>query len=48
MLKFKNGAGKHETKSEMILIKATNERFLVHYQLEEKEKDLKLFHNGDI
>ena len=34
--KYKNGTRKHRTKSELIDIKATNERYIVLYSIEER------------
>jgi hypothetical protein len=43
---FKDETRKHKTKSELIIIKATNERFFILYQLEkrklEKRKDARI------
>ena len=35
--KFKNGDRKHLTKAELIIIKETNERYIILYSLEERE-----------
>jgi hypothetical protein len=36
--KNKNGTRKHVTKSELIVIKNTNERFIILYSIEKREK----------